>query len=483
MHLKDKQKQNLISYLLLAVAVYFVVFAKLGEFPFRFWDESMFAVNAYEMDKNGNYMVPYFNNEIDWRNSKPLLLTWIQVGFIKIFGFNELAIRLPGASAVALSVFMLFMYLNKRVNQIFAWITSLILLTSVGYIGFHTGRTGDADAVLSFFLLGFALLFIEWTLDNKPRDLVIAFLFFGLAILTKSFAAFLFLPGAIVFAVYIRRRSSFQLIRQVSFYIAILLVATSLFLAFGLREIYQSGYLNYTLHNDAYRLGTVIETHRHSWDFYLENIFYNRFAFWTVPFIIGIFLIRKVRSSFQAQSAVGALLIVFFYLIIISGSVTKLVWYDMPIFPLMATIAGIPVYMVIQIIAEEKSKLALIMVLAGIFILPYRKMFFAAQSNSMDHGDRVTEMTSLYLHHKTKQNLEDNITVFHYGYAGSLLCYTYMYADRGKELKVNYEPLFSVGEKVFVSNENLKQSLSMIYETDTLETFETGLLVKIISHK
>jgi 4-amino-4-deoxy-L-arabinose transferase-like glycosyltransferase len=40
--------------------MYFVVFAKLGEFPFRFWDESMFAVNAYEMDKNGNYMVPYF---------------------------------------------------------------------------------------------------------------------------------------------------------------------------------------------------------------------------------------------------------------------------------------------------------------------------------------------------------------------------------------------------------------------------------------
>jgi hypothetical protein len=59
------------------------------------------------------------------------------------------------------------------------------------------------------------------------------------------------------------------------------------------------------------------------------------------------------------------------------------------------------------------------LILAGIFIIPYRKMFFESQSHKMPYGDRVTEMTSLYLHHQTKQNLEENITVFHYGYAGS----------------------------------------------------------------
>jgi hypothetical protein len=65
----------------------------------------------------------------------------------------------------------------------------------------------------------------------------------------------------------------------------------------------------------------------------------------------------------------------------------------------------------------------------------------------------------------------------------ALLCYTYMYADQGKELKIKYEPQFSVGEKVFVSHENLKQVLNSKYETDTLETFETGTLVNIVSLK
>jgi 4-amino-4-deoxy-L-arabinose transferase-like glycosyltransferase len=224
-----------------------------------------------------------------WRNSKPLLLTWIQVGFIKIFGFNELAIRLPGASAVALSVFMLFMYLNKRVNQIFAWITSLILLTSVGYIGFHTGRTGDADAVLSFFLLGFALLFIEWTLDNKPRDLVIAFLFFGLAILTKSFAAFLFLPGAIVFAALLVDKSRFiQAFKISHFYVGLFVLLASLGVVFGIRELYQPGYIKLALSNDASRVLLNADNHQQGWDFYLEQIFYHRFLFWSIPFVIRI---------------------------------------------------------------------------------------------------------------------------------------------------------------------------------------------------
>jgi 4-amino-4-deoxy-L-arabinose transferase-like glycosyltransferase len=482
-HSRIQWQNSFVHYAILLVLIYFVIFAKLGDFPFRFWDESMFAVNAYEMEKNGNYMVPFFDNEIDWRNSKPLLLTWLQVGFIKLFGFNELTIRLPSAIAVAASVLMLFHYLRKRVNVIFAWTASLILLTSVGYIGFHTGRTGDADALLSFFLLGFTLFFLDWIVLNNPRNLVIAALFFALAIVTKSFAAFLFLPGALIFSIYNRKGDLIQIFKQVNFYLALFLIMLSLFMAFVMREIYQPGYLHYTLYNDAYRLSTVIETHQHGWDFYLESMFYYRYAFWSVPFIIGVFLTYKLGVVAYKNRILAVLLIVFFYFFIISCSVTKLVWYDMPLFPLLAVVTAIPIYSLLMEIGEGKSKWFLVTMIAIVFAIPYRKMFFAAQSNSMEYGDRMAEMTSLYLHDKTKQNLEENLTVFHYGYAGSLLCYRYMYADQGKELKVTYDPLFVDGEKVFVSNENLKHELNLMYKTDTLEIFETGVLFVVLSRK
>jgi len=76
---EDILRIPLLHYLILIVLIYFVVFFKLGSFSFRLWDESMFAVNAYEMKQSGNYMVPYFDGEVDWGNRKPLLLTWIQV--------------------------------------------------------------------------------------------------------------------------------------------------------------------------------------------------------------------------------------------------------------------------------------------------------------------------------------------------------------------------------------------------------------------
>lgn len=483
MQLSKAQKQNALQYLILLVLIYFVVFAKLGDFPFRFWDESMFAVNAYEMEKNGNYLVPFFDNEVDFRNTKPLLLTWIQVGFIKLFGFNELTMRLPSAIAVAASIVTLFSFLKRLVDLRFAWIASLVLLTSTGYIGLHTGRTGDADALFSFFILMTSLQFAVWMLDNKGINLLLCFVFLSLAILTKSFAAFLWVPGLLLTAAILDKTRILQAFKKLHFYFGLLILLSSLILVFGVREIYQPGYFSLALNNDAGRVLLNADNHQQGWDFYLEQVFYNRFLFWAIPFVIGLLLIKKILKPELKKLAIIAAALLSAYIFLVSISTTKLFWYDMPLYPFLACVAAIPVYVLFSQIFEVSSGLKYFATLTLIFIIPYRKMFFESQSHKMPYGDRVAEMTSLYLHHQTKQNLEENITVFHYGYAGSVLCYKYMYADHGKELKIKYEPLFSVGEKVFVSNENLIQQVTVRYEIDTLETFETGILFIIRSRK
>lgn len=86
---------NYLLYFILAVIIYFVFFHRLDSFYIRTWDESIYAVNAYEMMEKNEYMVPLMNNVID--NDKPPMFFWHQIFFIKLFGFNEFSIRFPSA--------------------------------------------------------------------------------------------------------------------------------------------------------------------------------------------------------------------------------------------------------------------------------------------------------------------------------------------------------------------------------------------------
>ena len=60
MNATQLNSQKYSIYLLLAVVLYFVFFQHLDSFHIRNWDESMFAVNAFEMSNNRNFVVPYY---------------------------------------------------------------------------------------------------------------------------------------------------------------------------------------------------------------------------------------------------------------------------------------------------------------------------------------------------------------------------------------------------------------------------------------
>ena len=69
-------------------------------------DEPRFAEASREMIERGDYVVPYFNNQV--RLDKPPLTYWAQTASYKIFGENDFAARFPSAVAaafVALSIF------------------------------------------------------------------------------------------------------------------------------------------------------------------------------------------------------------------------------------------------------------------------------------------------------------------------------------------------------------------------------------------
>jgi 4-amino-4-deoxy-L-arabinose transferase-like glycosyltransferase len=134
------------------------LFLHLGKLPIRIWDEARLAMNAYEMAENGNLLVTHFEGKPDMWNTKPPLMIWLQAGFIKILGFNEMALRLPAAIAGFFTC-MMMVYFSVRYwkNYIPGMIASLVLVTANGYVHIHASRTGDYDAPLARFTTVFLL--------------------------------------------------------------------------------------------------------------------------------------------------------------------------------------------------------------------------------------------------------------------------------------------------------------------------------------
>jgi hypothetical protein len=98
--MKEALLKNGWKYSLLLLLIYFSLFLHIGGLPLMGWDESRLAIDAYEMYHNGNYLIPAFDKMPDMWNTKPPLMIWFQVLFMKLFGVNELGIRLPSVLAV-----------------------------------------------------------------------------------------------------------------------------------------------------------------------------------------------------------------------------------------------------------------------------------------------------------------------------------------------------------------------------------------------
>jgi 4-amino-4-deoxy-L-arabinose transferase-like glycosyltransferase len=85
-----------------------VIFHVIGTWnlPLIDRDEPRFAEASREMIERGDYIVPYFNNQV--RLDKPPLAYWAQVASYRIFGESDFAARFPSAVAAALTALTIF---------------------------------------------------------------------------------------------------------------------------------------------------------------------------------------------------------------------------------------------------------------------------------------------------------------------------------------------------------------------------------------
>src|SRR6266702_1043470 len=87
-------------------------------------DEPRFAEASREMIQRGDYVVPYFNDQL--RLDKPPLTYWAQTLSYRIFGDNDFAARFPSAIAASLTALVIFVWGTRLRGETLGWWAAII---------------------------------------------------------------------------------------------------------------------------------------------------------------------------------------------------------------------------------------------------------------------------------------------------------------------------------------------------------------------
>jgi 4-amino-4-deoxy-L-arabinose transferase-like glycosyltransferase len=462
------------------------LFWHLDKKPVRLWDESRLAMNAYEMDKNDNFLVTYFEGEPDLWNTKPPLMIWLQVFTIKLIGLNELALRLPSAVAALFTIVVLLWFSKLYTgNFLTGMIASLVLVTTNGYIEDHASRTGDYDTLLTLFTTLYCLSFILHIELKKNVFLHIFFFALALAVLTKSVQGLLFLPAIILFAVV--RKQLWYILRNKWLYIntaLFLLVIAGYYL---LRERSNPGYLQAVWENElGGRYFSVLEENQHgNWYFVMQlKEFLLVRWFWVVPcaIVAGLIFLRGQAHKLTFYCTVLSLS----YLLFISLSETKLWWYTVPLFPLFGLLIGVVLNFVLEKLKERINpgvikETATPAILFLVFIFPYIQIGRKVNNPLEYKWDKGLYSISYLLQDAVRGNISlGNHFIAYKDYNTHLLFYVRRLNDRSQKIDFKDPETLNAGDLVIASEPNVKDFIQSKFRYEIVRDYDEARIFRIV---
>jgi 4-amino-4-deoxy-L-arabinose transferase-like glycosyltransferase len=321
----------------------------------------------------------------------------------RAFGINEWAFRLPSALAGTATCVMLYRFIVRQSkNRLLAFMALIILVSSFGFVKYHHSvRTGDYDSLLCLLSTAYAISFFRFVEEDKAGHLLLSFGCLTLAVLTKGVAGLFFLPGLLIYALY--RRSLPRLFQSPAFYtgvLAFILVAGGYY---WLREQHTPGYLRAVMGNElGGRMFTRLDNteKRAAAPFYYYDLITDtNFRFWYLflPFgmVLGWYAQDKVLRKMAVWSA--SICAVLFAVISLAGN--KHDWYDMPMYPLLALLAALGIFMLTQMLLRlpvregvlRKNALPYVFLVIGAAAY----LHILAQSLRPDPGEWIVENTSV----------------------------------------------------------------------------------------
>lgn len=191
----NKLKNN-YALILFLLSCFFFPFA-IGSVHLFDWDEVNFAEIAREMIVNENYLNVQINYQPFWE--KPPLFFWLQALSMKIFGINEFASRFPNVIVGITSILSLFYIGKKFITEKFGFIWALSYIGSI--LPHFYFKTGIIDPLFNLFIFLSIYFFYLYQDQYKKKNLLIASILSGLAVLTKGPVAILIILLVVFFFV------------------------------------------------------------------------------------------------------------------------------------------------------------------------------------------------------------------------------------------------------------------------------------------
>jgi len=480
-----------LACIILAALVYFPIFGHLDTLSLRLWDESRLAVNTLEMCKDGDWIVTHYEGKPDMWNTKPPLMIWVQVGFAKAIGVNELSLRLPSAIAAFLTCCLLIFISVRYIKDFwFGFIAVIVLITTQGYISEHGARTGDYDSLVTLFIAAACFTFFLYTENQKPKYVYFFFISLTLAVLTKGITIMLFMPAFLIYLM--TRKQLTATLRNKHFYVGLTGFLTIIAGYYALREHYNLGYLEAVRNNElGGRFTKVIEGNTGDFGYYYRNLIDFRMPEWVFLIPCGILLgmVSKDKKIYQLTFFSSVSMIGYF--IVISLSETKCGWYDIPMFPLLAIIISMGIYFVFCYLRSSevlhrnlKTNVLPFVFLFLICITPYKKIIDKTFVPREPDWNKETYELGYYLRFALKGYYHvDDQYILYKGYNAHNLFYIRMLQDKG--IRTGYKDWTNLcaGDNVIAYQPEIKDYIQKNYNTEVIGVNGNITIHKILKRK
>ena len=480
--------ENLIYFLVLLL-IAFPFFTNLDMLPLRLWDEALVSLNAQEMYFDKDFIVTHSDGTPEMWNTKPPLLIWLQVLSMHLFGMNDVATRLPSAIAGYLTCLLIIWFCKKHLNNILIGLFSgLILATSAGYIVEHSVRNADYDALLVLFSTSTILFLFCYLQTEKNKYLHLTFVALILGSLTKGVSILMILPGLFIFIILFKHAS--KIFKNKYLYINSLFYLTIVPGYYLLRESQNPGYLEAVWLNElGGRYFEVIEGHKDKFWTYYEHIIDGGFSYYYYLVPLGILFGYNSIDNKIKQLIICLGLTSLSYFLVVSNAETKVLWYDLPLYPMMAIIVGFVTYCIYNYIKERnyigfKQNILPIAFCYLFFITPYREII-AKVYQPYDTGDmHLIEDINYYLKNALKENKNlDGYFYLYDEYNTHITFYANTFKLKNQFIKRADKSKLIAGNKVIVNKPDYKAFIENNYSFRIIEKNQFVVVYEIIGAK
>lgn len=450
-----KNENYNISLLFIVLSGFIFFFFTASDFFLHVWDERYHALVAKNLLKHpffptlyDNPILPYdykmwVGNHI-WLHKQPLPL-WLMAGSMKIFGINEIALRLPSIIMSLIGIVLTFKighyFFNKKVGVFSAFLFSvngLIIELTAGRVA-----TDHVDIAFMFFILLAIFLTTQFVERKSTLYTVLIGVSIGGALLTKWLTGLIVLP---IWLLIVWDSKSFNVriiiahFALVLFTVAIVALPWQLYIFkdFPLEAAYESSF-------NLRHFTEVIEERSGSVFYFIEKIRINYGELIYLPILWLIWKVfKKPRNLKQLALCVWILVPLFIF----SLAKTKMQGYLLFTAPALFIITAAFFFELVDYRILHKPKWLFNLVLALFIILPIR--YGIERMKPFQNRNRNPKWV-LELKELNKKNIQNGI-LFNYENPIEAMFYTDLIVYSTLPSKEKFEQLINEGYQIFVDD-------------------------------